>query len=137
MANIMALAVLLFRNAGRRSAIEFRPYRQHFGGSDGGGGGGGDCWAAVFELLVWLACDVVVTAGGSPLANEPDVEFELAEVDPAPEALDGPAAVEPDAGGEAGVIVAVVLGAVVLTTAAWDDVPELTPPVWVPLLCSC
>jgi hypothetical protein len=112
--------------------MEFRPYVQHFGGPDDGGA---VCVAAVFELLVWLACDVVVTAGGVPPANEPDVVFELADVEP--EALDGPAAVEPDAGGEAGVMVAVVLGAVVLTDAACDDVPGPTPPVCVPLLCSC
>jgi hypothetical protein len=84
---------------------------------------------------------VELTLEGVPVANdcdaepepEPELELELDAVD------DGPAAVDPEAGVEAGVMVAVVLAVDgrLLIEAAEDEVLPLAPPVWPGRLWSC
>jgi hypothetical protein len=96
---------------------------------------GCELWVAVVLLLVctdWLA---ELTLEGVPVANDCDEEPEEDDVDL--EAVDeGPEAVEPEAGADAGVMVAVVDGRL-LIDAADDEVLPLAPPVWPGRLWSC
>ena len=70
--------------------------------------------------------------GGVPLMKLFDADDGLVALDDAVE--EGPAAADPGAGGDDGVIGAVVALLWLLTVAAVDDVAPETPPVCPPLL---